>query len=135
MDVNRSKQLVKNFVPSPDGKFYGSHVHFHIFYKIRSPDQYFDLAYVAYADSLSRAFEIIGEGEDVSLGYFEDDGPSRWIELPLDLPEKLPQKVIPEKFYRDAGGLFNDATANGISLRKIESGIDSDNEYTRIWCP
>ena len=135
MDVNRSKQLVKSFVPSSDGKFYGSHVHLHVFYKIRSPDQYFDLAYVAYADSLEQALEIIGEGEDLSLGYFEDDGPSRWIELPIDLPDPFPKKNVSTKFYRDASGIFNDAAANGISLRKIESGVDSDTEYTRLWCP
>ena len=135
MDVNRSKQYVKNFVPSPDGKFYGSHVHFHLFYKTRSPDQYFDLAYVAYADSLERALEIIGEGEEVSLGYFEDDGPSRWIELPLKHPSHIPKRNIPTKFYRGASGIFNDAAANGISLRKIELLHEDDVEFLRVWCP
>ena len=135
MDIERSKQYVKSFIPDKDGKFYGSHAHFHLFYKIRSPDQYVDLAFVSYAKNLGQAFDIIGRGEDISLGYFDDDGFSRWETLPIDFPDGLSDKEIPQKFYRDAKNLFNDASANGISLRKVELLHEGNVEFTRIWCP
>ncbi|MBE6646522.1 MAG: helix-turn-helix domain-containing protein [Ruminococcaceae bacterium] len=135
MDLHRSKQLFKSFLPTKDGDFFGGNVHFHIFYKIRFPSQYIDFAYIAYASSLEKAFEMIGDGEDVSMGYFEDDGPSRWIKIPFDPPENISARSIPTKFYRDAKGLFADASSNGISLRKIESLKEGDVEFTRIWCP
>ncbi len=135
MDMARSKQYVKSFLPDAEGKFYGSHVHFHLFYKIRSPDQYVDLAYMAYAKSLESAFELIGCDEDVSLGYFEHDGGSRWEVLPLEIPDSMPKKSVPAQFYRDSKGLFNDAGANGISLRKVELLSEDGVEFTRIWCP
>ncbi|MBP3376410.1 MAG: helix-turn-helix domain-containing protein [Clostridia bacterium] len=135
MDLDRSKQLFKNFVPSESGEFFGGNIHFHVFYKIRFPSQYIDFAYVAYAKDLENAYELIGEGEDISMGYFEDDGPSRWVEIPINIPERIPPKSVPMKFYRDAKGLFADAASNGISLRKIESLKEGDVEFTRIWCP
>ena len=135
MDLAKSKQYVKSFLPNSDGAFCGSHAHFHLFYKIRSPEQYVDLAFVSYAKTLEQAFGIIGRDEDISLGYFDDDGFSRWETIPLEIPNDFSDKVIPQKFYRDAKNLFNDASANGISLRKVELLHEGNVEFTRIWCP
>lgn len=135
MDVGRSKQYVKSFLPAEDGKFYGGHVNFHLFYKIRSPDQYVDIEYVAYAKSIEQALAMTNEGDDVSLGYFEHDGGSRWEILPLDTSQKTGAAIIPTQFYRESRGLFSDAGANGISLRKIELLHEDGIEFVRVWCP
>ena len=135
MDMDRSKQYVKSFLPASDGKFYGGHVHFHLFYKFRSPEQYVDLAYVAYAKSIDDAFSLIGCGEDVSFGYFDDAGYSRWETLNLDIPSDLSKAIVPQAFFHDAKALFTDAGANGISLRRIELLSEGDTGFTRIWCP
>jgi hypothetical protein len=135
MDMDRSKQYVKSFLPASDGKFYGGHVHFHLFYKFRSPEQYVDLAYVAYAKSIGDALSVIGGGEDISFGYFDDDGYSRWEALPLELPRDASMAIEPEGFFRNAGELFANAGANGISLRRVELLFEDNTEFTRIWCP
>lgn len=135
MDLDRSKQYVKSFLPSKNGKFYGGHVHFHLFYKLRSPEQYVDLAYVTYAKSLDDALSLIGCDEDINYGYFEDTGYSRWETISLEYPTKNSSSAHKKDFFRDARGLFADAGANGISLRKIELLDEDGMEFTRIWCP
>ena len=135
MDADRSRQYVKSFLPAQDGKFYGSHVHFHLFYKLRSPDQYVDMAYVAYAKNLNDAFSLIGCDEDVSFGYFDDVGYSRWETIRLNIPRDISRAIVPQSFFHNAKALFADAGANGISLRRIELLNEGDVEFTRIWCP
>lgn len=134
-DMDRSKQYVKSFLPSTDGKFYGGHVHFHLFYKHRSPDRYIDLAYVAYAKDLDSALSAIGDSEDITLGFFEDEGLSRFEELPLPKIDHPTQGNALLTRYRSGKEIFSDASSNGISLRKVELLSDGNTEFTRIWSP
>ena len=135
MDLSRTRQYVKSFLPDSEGKFRGGHVHFHMFYKKRSPDQYVDLAYVAYARDLESALSIIGEGEDITFGFFESRGGDRFETLPLPQIEQTSQKSPIVTHFRSGHEIFSDASSNGISLRKVELLSDDNTEYTRIWSP
>lgn len=67
----RSDDSQTHFVASDDGTYSMNSIGFRLFYgKTSDTAAYMDMAYVKWANTLSDAKTLIGEGEDVSAGYY-----------------------------------------------------------------
>lgn len=77
LDVEKSEQdgSVDTFVADADGNFAAKHLRLQICYNKASPDYYYDIAVLDWAETIDEAFAKV-EGEDIKYGYYA----SKWVD-------------------------------------------------------
>lgn len=121
LDVEKSEQdgSVDTFVADADGNFAAKHLRLQICYNKASPDYYYDIAVLDWAETIDEAFAKV-EGEDIKYGYYNG---SKWV----DVAHRN------DAYDLAATEIQAAANANGYALGSVELKNDAGFDYVRIY--
>ena len=128
INMDKTAQLVHTYTPDDKGLYSAKYIKFILFHMSKLPEEYIDLSYVCFAESIEEATYIVGQCESVSYGYFDH---TNWIKLPFN-NDNTPSNYSRDSYYLDSKCLFEQAVSRGSSIQSVEQLNEFGTDFIRI---